>query len=354
MWPSSGPGVLETSIMTCSRCSGVCTCTPAPTSAVPADRLPRDDSDAWRQEVAERWHRYRARRKPRPPRYPSPRLRFEATEESRSTAGRETAALAGAPAPAVVSSVGSPAVALEYADLTPQVEAQPADKPAEPPVPASHRRHEAKIIEFPTPVYTVQDFSNALAEPILDRPRILEAPEVVPPPPALGGITIEQAAKAEPERRAGIDLPLQSAPTAHRMLAGMLDTLIVALAASGFGAVFYRLTHRIPGLWLSVAGMGGVLGLFWFGYQYLFLVHCGTTPGLQALRLQLEQFDGKPARRRRRKARALCHMLSLAALGMGYAWQFLDEDGLCWHERVTKTHIAAQTNPHAVPATSKR
>jgi hypothetical protein len=35
-------------------------------------------------------------------------------------------------------------------------------------------------------------------------------------------------------------------------------------------------------------------------------------------------------------------MLSLAALGMGYAWQFLDEDGLCWHERVTKTHIAAQ------------
>jgi len=26
---------------------------------------------------------------------------------------------------------------------------------------------------------------------------------------------------------------------------------------------------------------------------------------------------------------------------MGHpAWHFLDEDGLCWHERVRKTHIA--------------
>jgi uncharacterized RDD family membrane protein YckC len=329
--------------MTCSRCSGVCTCTPAPASAVQADLLPRNDSDAWRQEVTDRLHRYRARRKPRPPRYPSPRLRFDAPEESWRTAGRETTAFPEAPPRMPIAlSGGSPAVAVQYADPAPRAEEQPAEEPAESAAPASHRRHEAKIIEFPAPVYAVQDFSNALAEPILDRPRILEAPEVVPPPPALGGITIEQAAKAEPERRAGIDMPLQSASTAHRLLAGMLDALIVASAAGGFGVVFCRLTRVIPGLWLSVAVMGGMLGLFWFGYQYLFLVYCGTTPGLQVLRLQLEQFDGKPARRRLRRARALCHMLSLAALGMGYAWQFLDEDGLCWHERVTKTHIAAQ------------
>src|SRR5947209_10471232 len=35
------------------------------------------DSTAWRQEVAARLNRYQARRKPRPPRYPSLRLRFE-------------------------------------------------------------------------------------------------------------------------------------------------------------------------------------------------------------------------------------------------------------------------------------
>src|SRR5580704_7122049 len=42
------------------------------------------DSPAWRQEVAARLNRYQARRKPRPPRYPSLRLRFE--EDSTSEA----------------------------------------------------------------------------------------------------------------------------------------------------------------------------------------------------------------------------------------------------------------------------
>src|SRR5580658_1131240 len=39
-----------------------------------------DDSPAWRQEVAARLSRYQSRRKPRPPRYPSLHLRFEAEE----------------------------------------------------------------------------------------------------------------------------------------------------------------------------------------------------------------------------------------------------------------------------------
>src|SRR5271165_2921901 len=38
---------------------------------------PAEDSSPWRQEVAARLNRYQARRKPRPPRYPSLRLRFD-------------------------------------------------------------------------------------------------------------------------------------------------------------------------------------------------------------------------------------------------------------------------------------
>ena len=33
-------------------------------------------------------------------------------------------------------------------------------------------------------------------------------------------------------------------------------------------------------------------------------------------------------------------VLSLASLGLGYAWSLIDEDQLCWHDRVTATHIA--------------
>jgi uncharacterized RDD family membrane protein YckC len=338
--------------MTCSRCSGVCTCSSAPVSVeAQPELLPGDDSAVWRREVSERLHRYRARRRPRGPRYPSLRLRFEAPEGNWNSAARESTAppepMGQAPIP---PSVTSPAVAMAYVSTAPAVEAAPSEKPLEAPRSGGARRHESgKIIEFPAPAYIVEDFSHALAEPILDRPRILEAPEVVPPPPALGGITIEPTAQAEPERHAGIDMPLQSAPVGARVLAAALDGFIVSLAAGVFGGVFYRLTHVIPGLWPWAVVGAGLLVSFWFVYQYLFLVHCGSTPGLRVLRLQLERFDGKPAGRRTRRARVLCHVLSLAALGMGYAWQFLDEDGLCWHERVTKTHIAVQPQePNAI------
>src|SRR5271163_2963292 len=39
-------------------------------------------SPAWRREVAARLNRYQARRKPRPPRYPSLRLRFEEPDDA--------------------------------------------------------------------------------------------------------------------------------------------------------------------------------------------------------------------------------------------------------------------------------
>jgi uncharacterized RDD family membrane protein YckC len=235
------------------------------------------------------------------------------------------------------------AVAMDYATRSAQAEPPIPAKTAEPPQPVPVRPKEtAKVIEFPTPAYPIEDYSFALAEPMLDRPRILEAPEITPPPPALGGITIEPVARLEPERRAGIDMPLQSAPVARRTTAAALDSLIVLAGAVVFAAVFYRITHTIPGAWQSVFVQAGAFALFWFLYQYLFLVNCGTTPGMRALRLRMERFDGKPPGRRVRRARVLCHVLSLAALGMGYAWQFLDEDGLCWHERVTKTHMSTQ------------
>src|SRR5438874_6647036 len=54
----------------------------------------------------------------------------------------------------------------------------------------------AKIIEFPRSAAPPRPLDE-LAEPVLDRPRILEAPEIVPAGPALGGILIE-AAEEEP------------------------------------------------------------------------------------------------------------------------------------------------------------
>ena len=45
----------------------------------------------------------------------------------------------------------------------------------------------ARVLEFPRPT-EAPVWSDELAEPVLDRPRIVEAPELLPPPPAMGGI----------------------------------------------------------------------------------------------------------------------------------------------------------------------
>jgi uncharacterized RDD family membrane protein YckC len=366
--------------MSCSLCGEVCRCVPgtgpaedggwetgvpgsasvivngAVSAAEPVDArspetapeqeplLPSDDASSWRREVSERLNRYHARRRPRPPRYPSLRLKFDPPETR--WAGRDAIApSSSAQATAQPSPVVRQAVAVNYAEPAPGPPPVEDVRPSElAPLPAPERKQNentGKLIEFPRTNYTPTAWANDLAEPILDRPRILEAPEIVPPPPALGGMTIEEATKPEPERRPGIDMPLQSAPVSQRLLAGLIDGVLVVVAVTGFGAIFYRLVRFTPAP-TQIAALGAtLLVVFWAAYQYLLVVHSGTTPGLRSLSLQIRRFDGGPVTRKTRRARVLCALLSATSLGLGYAWHFLDEDGLCWHERVTRTHIAS-------------
>jgi hypothetical protein len=232
----------------------------------------------------------------------------------------------------------SPVLEEETAPAADPVEqAEVASTPTEPPRAAQVF---AKILEFPRWAYAPPAALNALADPVVDRPRILEVPEVVPPPPAMGGITIEDARPLEPERRPGIDMPLRSAPLGLRAWAALLDGFVILMACGLFGWLFYKLTGVRPPLWEMIGLSVGLPIVFWAAYQYLFVVYCGTTPGLQAAHLRISRFDGSPAHRRIRRSRVLCSLLSGISLGMGYAWQFLDEDMLCWHERVTRTYLS--------------
>src|SRR5271165_6200515 len=140
-----------------------------------------EDSPAWRQEVAARLNRYQARRKPRPPRYPSFRLRFEEEEPARtgSDISVEPSAFQHR-----ATTASNQALALDGF-----AEALDAPVPDEPPqfaapvtAPAT-AAPTAKIIEFPRSWTPPQAPLDELAEPVFDRdrPRILEAPEVVPP-----------------------------------------------------------------------------------------------------------------------------------------------------------------------------
>jgi hypothetical protein len=303
---------------------------------------PPEDSTPWRQEVAARLNRYQARRKPRPPRYPSLRLRFDEEDHHRTASGipvespafQQRITTVSNQALALDGFADSAAYAVEIPAPTPS--ALPAESPR-PTTPATASTiapttapTTAKIIEFPRSWTPPAAPLDELAEPVTDRPRILEAPEVVPPPPALGGITIEPAQQPEMEKRPGIDIPLQSAPLGRRIFSAAIDDVIIAAACSLFGFIFWKLTAIRPPQFQIIEIAAGLSGLFWAAYQYLLVVYSGTTPGLLLARLELVRFNGSPAGRRLRRWRVLASFLSAVSLGMGYAWVFLDEDSLCW------------------------
>ena len=182
--------------------------------------------------------------------------------------------------------------------------------------------------------------ADELAEPVQDRLRIIEAPEITPPPPALGGILIESKEEPAADRRPGFEIPLQSSSLSRRITAAAVDAIIVLAAGALFGYIAVKTVAPV----MQARELAGtaclVLALLWAGYQYLALVYTGSTPGLRMAGLELVRFSGKPAPRRLRRWRFFASLLSAVSLALGYFWCFLDEDGLCWHDRITRTHMS--------------
>lgn len=343
--PPLKPGLKSNSGEDLSTSRGLAARTESSPDASSVDAGPEQSDVAWRGELSARLSRYRARHNVRPPRYPSLRLPFDRFDPLLLSSNPQPSLSSFAP-------ISNQALALDRGEHgSPDVLTEPhRDDPAEPvaaavPTPAFASAAQvhagAKIIEFPRFAWEPpQPPSDQLAEPVIDRPRILDVPEVTPPPPALGGISIEPAERADSEKRPGIDIPLQSASLSRRILASLLDGIIVIAASSMFGTIFWKITGICPPQMQLLELACGIPCLFWFAYQYLLIVYAGRTAGLRAAGLELAHFDGTPTSRSLRRWRVFASYLSAASLGMGYAWVFLDEDTLCWHDRITHTYLA--------------
>ncbi len=285
-----------------------------------------DPENSWRQEVSARLSKYQSRRRLREPRYPSLQLKFEtqvASPGSDSQVDLSSGFATGASALAKSTAAMGPVPG----EVPPQQLLAPSLETA------------ARVLEFPCSTAPLSH-SEELAEPVFDRPRIMEAPDLVPPVPALGGILMAPAETPANEKRPGFEMPLQAARMATRLAATLIDGFIVLVGVALSAAIFWRITALIPSIRLS-AVMGAAAGaILWAGYQYLLLVHCGTTPGLKAAKLKLSHFDGSSVPRKMRRWRVFASILSGLSLALGYAWCFLDEDQLCWHDRITRTYVA--------------
>lgn len=79
----------------------------------------------------------------------------------------------------------------------------------------------------------------------------------------------------------------------------------------------------------------GIIVAF-FGW---FWTRTGQTVGMTAWRLKVERTDGSLLSWSDSLKRMAGACVSLAALGLGYFWIWIDRDRLAWHDRWTNTRV---------------
>ena len=65
----------------------------------------------------------------------------------------------------------------------------------------------------------------------------------------------------------------------------------------------------------------------------------GQTLGMQAWKIRIENADGSKPSIRQCLIRVVVAIPSLACLGFGYWWQWIDKEGLNWQDRASKTRV---------------
>ncbi|MEO5937290.1 MAG: RDD family protein [Terriglobales bacterium] len=336
----------------------------ATATADPAFYRPATDQDgsAWRDEISQRVQAHKARRRRRFDPDASLGFSFEAgtsnaTAAQTDSADGEQTATPKAPrmyrriALEMEATAAREAYAAAVAGEATEVSESTAVEP------------ETNIIEFPrsaAPIATEDLFAYELAEPMVESPRILDVPEESMAPLAssqaqasLSSLRLDEGIENDSPKEipdwirnyrdeydeAELELPLQAASLRPRFMSAVIDTALVLTATAVFCVIVLSITKFMPQGKPGLLAVIGLTATFWLAYHYAFLVYSGVTPGMQVAQLELCSFEGCYPLRSTRGARALAMGVSCMSLGMGFAWAAVDEDGLGWHDRITRTYL---------------
>jgi uncharacterized RDD family membrane protein YckC len=131
-------------------------------------------------------------------------------------------------------------------------------------------------------------------------------------------------------------------PTAsidERRLAGLIDAACLLFAYGGFLALFGSLGGQFTFSKLSAAVCVATSVIVYLQYFALFTIFGGTTPGMMLRGLHVVSFSGEPPAPRQMLWRSVGYMLSAGTFFMGFLWALWDEDGLTWHDRLSRTYL---------------
>jgi len=221
----------------------------------------------------------------------------------------------------------------------------------------------ANLIEFPRELVATRRMRPRLAEtPFVARPSgegQLSIFEVDPgavstdPPqaamdvsawtaPEWSGLELDEqpAAEMAPQPATSPEAPrVMLAPPGLRLMSKVVDASLVL--AGYFALATYlmsRLAHPPAAKPAEVLALGG-LALAGFLYHAIFFTLGLSTPGMRYAGIALCTFDDLSPTRAQMRRRLSAMLLSLAPVGLGFAWAIFDEDHLAWHDRISQTYL---------------
>jgi uncharacterized RDD family membrane protein YckC len=229
-------------------------------------------------------------------------------------------------------------------------------EPASPPVPIP-----ANLIEFPRQLVAPRKARPRIAEgplreeadatPAVAQLRIFEvepaliatapALEAESPTPIWSSIHLD-AAPAETAAAVATEpqiwQPLHTAQLGLRAMAAAVDACILGTAFLAAITAFASWTAELPSLPVAaVAALGTLLVLFIL-YHLLFFTFSDSTPGMRYARIGLCTFSDENPTRSAMRRRTWAILLAACPLGIGLLWALVDDEGLGWHDRISRMY----------------
>jgi uncharacterized RDD family membrane protein YckC len=132
-------------------------------------------------------------------------------------------------------------------------------------------------------------------------------------------------------------LPVASVEERRRALT--IDGACLAFAYGSFLALFGSLGGHFTLSKLSAAVCAFTFAFVYVQYFGLFTIFGGSTPGMMLSGLQVASVTGDVPTPRQYFLRAIGYVLSAGTGFLGFLWVCWDEDGLTWHDRISKTYV---------------
>ena len=133
------------------------------------------------------------------------------------------------------------------------------------------------------------------------------------------------------------DAPVASVSV--RLHAATLDAIFLIIGIAAAAVPFYFMGGRfVPSAkaFLPYAVTITALGLF---YHLFWCVLGRESAGMRCLGLRVLTFDGHSPTWGQRVARLVLACFDMIAIGVGLLWALIDDEGLTWHDHLSKTFL---------------